>query len=56
MTVLTAPPHPVPRPRALPCCPQCHTPLDGGPVVFHCGPCGHGVMAADLPSEYGSRP
>lgn len=37
------------------CCPSCGTPLDGGPVLFHCPACRTGVYAADAipahPSE-----
>jgi hypothetical protein len=33
-------------------CPACCLPLDGGPVVFICGTCGRGVMAADVSTEY----
>ncbi|GAA3158457.1 hypothetical protein GCM10010466_56500 [Planomonospora alba] len=32
-------------------CPRCRTRLDGGPVLFHCTPCGRAVYAADLPTE-----
>jgi len=26
--------------------------LDGGPVLFHCQPYGHSVVAADIPHEF----
>jgi hypothetical protein len=33
-------------------CPSCGIGLDGGPVVFRCGRCGHRGQAADLDVEY----
>ena len=40
--------------RASPvaCCPGCGAALDGGPVVFWCPGCRHGVHAADLEVEF----
>jgi hypothetical protein len=37
-------------------CPACQAALSGGPVVFYCGPCGKGVMAADVDVEFHARP
>lgn len=37
------------------CCPTCHTELDGGPIHFYCWPCGRAVIAADVPTEFGSN-
>ena len=33
-------------------CPRCSTPLDEGPVVWRCAPCGREMHAADVPAEY----
>ena len=34
-------------------CPRhAHVVLDGGPVLFHCRPYGHSVVAADLSHEF----
>lgn len=35
-------------------CPRCHTVLDGGPIQFWCAKCERAVMAADIPTEFGS--
>ncbi len=47
-----APAGAVPRLGPVPRCPRCTAVLDGGPVVYHCGPCGRGVMAADIDTDY----
>ena len=33
-------------------CPDCGTPLDGGPVMYRCQTCCQGVLAADVDTEY----
>jgi hypothetical protein len=33
-------------------CPACGTPLDGGPVLYRCQPCGAAVWAADLDRDF----
>ena len=33
-------------------CPGCGTPLDGGPVLYHCETCHHAVSAADVDTDY----
>jgi hypothetical protein len=40
------------RTRPVPRCPRCTAVLDGGPVAYHCGRCGRGVMAADLDTTW----
>jgi hypothetical protein len=40
------------RSRPVPRCPRCHAVPGGGPVAYRCGPCGRGVMAADIDLTY----
>ncbi|TDD74839.1 hypothetical protein [Actinomadura rubrisoli] len=37
-------------------CPNCETPLDGGPVQFRCPACQRGVHAADIDHEHRPAP
>jgi hypothetical protein len=61
MTATTLPARPGPRdlaagagPRSgpVPRCPRDRAVLDGGPVVFWCPACRHGVPAADVDRDY----
>ncbi|GIH28822.1 hypothetical protein Aph01nite_71320 [Acrocarpospora phusangensis] len=36
------------------CCPQCHTALDEGPILYRCARCQRAVYAADLDFDYTS--
>ncbi len=47
-----APAGAVSRTGPLPRCPRCAAVLDGGPVAYRCTPCGRGVMAADIDTDY----
>lgn len=49
---LMAPAGAVASTAPVPRCPSCAAVLDGGPVAYHCTPCGRGVMAADLDTDY----
>ncbi|SPT59249.1 hypothetical protein [Actinomadura madurae] len=51
MPAVPAPRRPL-RASAIKRCPSCAAPLDGGPVLFRCDPCGRSVTAADLDIEY----
>ncbi|NUR83552.1 MAG: hypothetical protein HOY71_05630 [Nonomuraea sp.] len=36
-------------------CPQCHSELDEGPIMYRCNQCHRAVYAADLENEYVPR-